>query len=101
MAKKVNVSELKDVATKGGAIGVVSYLMSTYEVDPALNIVVLPAILYVLNVLSTKIGDPQIANFFAKQNKVVEAAVKETVARPTGVAKVTAIKKGDSENKKK
>lgn len=101
MAKKVNVSELKDVATKGGAIGVVSYLMSTYEVDPALNIVVLPAILYVLNVLSTKIGDPQIANFFAKQSKVVEAAVKETVARPTGVAKISAVKKGDAKNKKK
>lgn len=101
MAKKVNVSELTDVATKGGAIGVVSYLMSTYEVDPALNIVVLPAILYVLNVLSTKIGDPQIANFFAKQNKVVEAAVKETVARPTGVAKISAVKKGNAKNKKK
>ena len=101
MAKKVNVSELKDVATKGGAIGVVSYLMSTYEVYPALNIVVLPAILYVLNVLSTKIGDPQIANFFAKQSKVVEAAVKETVARPTGVAKISAVKKGDAKNKKK
>lgn len=100
MSKKINMSEITDVATKGGTIGVVSYLMATWEIDPSLNIVVLPAILYVLNFLSTKIGDPQIANFFAKQSKVAEAAVKETVARPTGVAKVTAIKKGDSENKK-
>lgn len=101
MSKKINVVDIKDVATKGGAIGVVSYLMSTWEVDPALNVVVLPAILYVLNVLSTKIGDPQIANFFAKQSKVVEAAVKETVARPTEVAKIPAVKKAAPKNKKK
>ncbi|NDB61173.1 hypothetical protein EB001_22440 [bacterium] len=101
MSKKINVVDIKDVATKGGAIGVVSYLMSTWEVDPALNVVVLPAILYVLNVLSTKIGDPQIANFFAKQSKVVEAAVKETVARPTSVAKIPAVKKAAPKNKKK
>jgi hypothetical protein len=101
MSKKINVVDIKDVATKGGAIGVVSYLMSTWEVDPALNVVVLPAILYVLNVLSTKIGDPQIANFFAKQSKVVEAAVKETVARPTAVAKIPAVKKAAPKNKKK
>lgn len=101
MSKKINVVDIKDVATKGGAIGVVSYLMSTWEIDPALNVVVLPAILYVLNVLSTKIGDPQIANFFAKQSKVVEAAVKETVARPTAVAKIPAVKKAAPKNKKK
>ena len=101
MSKKINVVDIKDVATKGGAIGVVSYLMSTWEVDPALNVVILPAILYVLNVLSTKIGDPQIANFFAKQSKVVEAAVKETVARPTAVAKIPAVKKAAPKNKKK
>jgi len=101
MSKKINVVDIKDVATKGGAIGVVSYLMSTWEVDPALNVVILPAILYVLNVLSTKIGDPQIANFFAKQSKVVEAAVKETVARPTSVAKIPAVKKAAPKNKKK
>lgn len=101
MSKKINVVDIKDVATKGGAIGVVSYLMSTWEVDPALNVVVLPAILYVLNVLSTKIGDPQIANFFAKQSKVVEAAVKETIAQPTAVAKIPAVKKAAPKNKKK
>lgn len=101
MSKKINVIDIKDVATKGGAIGVVSYLMSTWEVDPALNVVVLPAILYVLNVLSTKIGDPQIANFFAKQSKVVEAAVKETIAQPTAVAKIPAVKKATPKNKKK
>jgi len=101
MSNKINVVDIKDVATKGGAIGVVSYLMSTWEVDPALNVVVLPAILYVLNVLSTKIGDPQIANFFAKQSKVVEAAVKETIAQPTAVAKIPAVKKAAPKNKKK
>ena len=101
MSRKINVSDIKDVATKGGAVGVVSYLMSTWEVDPALNIVILPAILYVLNILSTKIGDPQVANFFIKQSKVIEAAVQETVARPTAVAKIPAVKKDVPKNKKK
>jgi len=101
MSKKINVSDICDVATKGGVVGLVSYVLSTYEIDASLNIVILPAILYVLNVLSTKIGDPQIANFFARQSKVVEATVKETIAQPTGVAKIPAVKKAVSKNKKR
>ena len=95
MAKQIKPAELADVATKGGVLGVISYLFSTYNVDPALNIVVLPAVMYVLNVLSTKVGDPQVANFFAKQSKVVEVAVKQTVAKPVtkAVAKTTPKKK--------
>jgi hypothetical protein len=91
MAKQIKPAELADVATKGGVLGVISYLFSTYNVDPALNIVVLPAVMYVLNALSTKVGDPQVANFFAKQSKVVEVAVKQTVAKP--VAKTAPKKK--------
>lgn len=101
MSKKINVSDICDVATKGGVVGLVSYVLSTYEIDASLNIVILPAILYVLNVLSTKIGDPQIANFFARQSKVVEATVKETIAQPISVAKIPAVKKAASKNKKK
>ena len=95
MAKQIKPAELADVATKGGVLGVISYLFSTYNVDPALNIVVLPAVMYVLNALSTKVGDPQVANFFAKQSKVVEVAVKQTVAKPVtkAVAKTTPKKK--------
>lgn len=96
MSKKVQVSDLADVATKGGVVGVISYLFSTWNVDPALNIVVLPAALYALNILSTKVGDPAVANFFAKQSKIVEVAVKETVAKP----KATAVKKAAPKKKK-
>lgn len=96
MSKKVQVSDLADVATKGGVVGVISYLFSTWNIDPALNIVVLPAALYALNVLSTKVGDPAVANFFAKQSKIVEVAVKETVAKP----KATAVKKAAPKKKK-
>jgi len=101
MAKKLKVSDLADVATKGGAVGVVSYLLSVWELDPSLNIVVLPVVLHVLNVLSTKVGDPAVANFFAKQVKVVEVAVKETVAAPTPVAQIPAVKKAPAKKKKK
>lgn len=96
MSKKVQISDLADVATKGGVVGVISYLFSTWNIDPALNIVVLPAALYVLNILSTKIGDPAVANFFVKQSKIVEVAVKETVAKP----KATAVKKAAPKKKK-
>lgn len=80
MSKKVNLTDLADVATKGGVVGLVSYLFATWNIDPALNIVVLPLVLHVLNLLSTKIGDPQIANFFAKQSKLVAAAAKPVQA---------------------
>jgi len=93
MSKKIKVSDLADVATKGGAVGVLSYLFAVWEIDPALNIVVLPALLYVLNLLSTKIGDPQIANFFTKQKEITEVAVKETVAKTVSSTKPTAPKK--------
>ena len=33
MSKKLQVSELADVATKGGAVGVASYLLSTWNID--------------------------------------------------------------------
>lgn len=101
MSKKLQVSELADVATKGGLVGVVSYLFATWEIDPALNIVVLPVLLYLLNAASTWVGDPAVANFFVKQGKVVEAAVKETVAKPTPVAQVPAVKKAAAKKKKK
>lgn len=96
MSKKVQVSDLADVATKGGVVGIVSYLFATWDIDPALNIVVLPVALYVLNLLSTKVGDPAVANFFAKQSKIVEVAVKETVAKP----KAAAVKKAAPKKKK-
>jgi hypothetical protein len=87
MDKKISVSSIADVATKGGIAGVISYLLSTWNIDPALNIVILPVALYALNELSTKVGDPNIANFFAKQSKVVEATIKETVAQAIPTAK--------------
>ena len=101
MSKKLQMSVLADVATKGGVVGVVSYLFATWEIDPALNIVVLPVVLYLLNSASTWVGDPTVANFFAKQSKIVEAAVKETVAKPTPVAQVSATKKAAAKKKKK
>lgn len=101
MSNKLKVAALADTATKGGAAGIVSYLLSFWELDPALNIVVLPILLYLLNAASTWVGDPTVANFFVNQSKVVEAAVKETVAQPTSVAQIPAVKKAASKRKKK
>lgn len=101
MSKKLQVSELADVATKGGAVGVASYLLSTWNVDPALNVVILPVLLYLLNAASTWVGDPSVANFFVKHKKVIDAVVKETVAKPTTVAQVSATKKAVAKKKKK
>lgn len=93
MSKKVNLTDLADVATKGGVVGLVSYLFATWNIDPALNVVVLPLVLHVLNILSTKVGDPQISNFFAKQSKLVMAAAKPVQAPAKKAAKKAAPKK--------
>lgn len=101
MSRKIYIPQLADVATKGGAAGVVSYLLSEWGVDPAFNVVVLPVVLFLLNSASTWVGDPSVANFFVKNKKVIEGIVKETVATPTPVAKIAATKKAAVKKKKK
>ena len=59
-----------DGAAKGGAIGIVVYLCNRYNVDPAITALAMPLVAALLALVSTKIGDPNIASFFgAPENK--------------------------------
>ena len=54
-----------DGIAKGGAIGVVVYLCDKYSIDPMLTALAMPLVAAVLAMVSTKIGDPSVASFFA------------------------------------
>ena len=58
-----------DGAAKGGAIGIVVYLCNRYNVDPAITALAMPLVAALLALVSTKIGDPNIASFFGAPEK--------------------------------
>jgi hypothetical protein len=89
---------LADTATKGGALGIVSFLCSEWNIDPAFNVIIVPVVLYLLHAASTWFGDPTVANFFVKNEDILKAVMKETMAKPTSV---TTTKKVVNKNKKK
>lgn len=57
-------NQTTDQATKGGVLGIVTYLGIKYSVDPALLAMSLPLIAAGLAWVSTRIGDPTVAAFF-------------------------------------
>lgn len=61
-------NQTTDQATKGGVLGIVTYLGIKYSVDPALLAMSLPLIAAGLAWASTKIGDPDVAAFFGDKN---------------------------------
>ena len=71
-------SQVGDQTLKGAVIGAASYLLAKWNVDPATQAVVLPAIFAVLAYASTLVGDPKVACFFTK-------AVTETPVAPAPV----------------
>lgn len=61
----MNKSTAADGIAKGGAMGVVVYLCDKYSIDPMLTALAMPLVAAVLAMVSTKIGDPNVASFFA------------------------------------
>ena len=59
-------STAADGVVKGGAMGVVVYLCDKYSIDPMLTALAMPLVAAVLAMVSTKIGDPSVASFFAQ-----------------------------------
>ena len=58
-----------DGIAKGGAMGVVVYLCDKYSVDPMLTALAMPLVAAALAMVSTKIGDPAVASFFAAKQE--------------------------------
>jgi len=56
-----------DQASKGGVLGIVVYLGTKYNADPALLALSMPLIAAVLAWASTKIGDPAVASFIGSK----------------------------------
>lgn len=61
-----------DQFAKGGLLGVFVYFAQKYNLDPEVTAVLVPVVAAVLSLLSTKVGDPNIASFFAKALVVEE-----------------------------
>ena len=66
MAKRINRAnrQTADQATKGGLMGLFTYLAIHYNVDPGLIAAGMPVVAGILAWLSTKIGDPELACLF-------------------------------------
>lgn len=52
-----------NATASGGVLGLVTYLLIKFNVDPALTSMALPMFAGLLSYISTKIGDPTIASF--------------------------------------
>lgn len=70
-------STAADGAVKGGAMGVVVYLCDKYSVDPMLTALAMPLAAAALAWVSTKIGDPAVASFFAAAQAAPAKAEKK------------------------
>jgi len=65
-----------DQATKGGFLGLATYLLIQWNVDPAIIALALPALSAGLSWASTQIGDENIASFFGINDKSAPVAKK-------------------------
>jgi hypothetical protein len=61
-----------DGVAKGGAMGVVVYLCDKYNIDPVLTALAMPLVAAALALVSTKIGDPAVASFFAAKKEAAK-----------------------------
>ena len=75
----MNSTTAVDGVAKGGAMGVVVYLCDKYSIDPMLTALLMPVVAAALALVSTKVGDPSVASFFAAKPaaKPVAAAKKK------------------------
>ena len=71
MAKPINRAnrQTADQATKGGLMGLFTYLAIHYKVDPGLIAAGMPVLAGILAWLSTKIGDPELACLFIPKSE--------------------------------
>ncbi len=64
--------QVGDQTLKGAVVGAVAYILAKLNVSPEAQASFLPLVLWALAYVSTRIGDPTVASFFAKAPAVVE-----------------------------
>ena len=60
-------TQFADHSLKGAIVGVVTYLLSRWQADPALVAVLIPLLVAALGELSKRVGVKGVADFFAKE----------------------------------
>jgi len=81
-------NQTTDQATKGGVLGIVTYLGIKYSVDPALLAMSMPLLAAGLAWASTKIGDPEVAAFFGdKGRKPLNVSITKSPAKKASAKK--------------
>lgn len=88
-------AQVGDQTLKGTIVGAISYFLAKWNIDPATQAVLMPAVITGLAWLSTKVGDPTAASFLAKAAKEAPAVieeVKEEVAKKAPAKKAAAKK---------
>ena len=80
-------TQINDQTLKGAILGLVAYGMMKLNVPEELQAALYPLILWVLAVVSTKMGDPEVASFLNK------TAVKKAPAKKAPAKKAVAKKK--------
>ena len=70
-----------DQTTKGGVLGIVSYLFMKFNLDPALIAMSLPLVAALLSWASTQMGDNELASFFGIDGKNDGKPVKVSSAK--------------------
>jgi hypothetical protein len=80
-----------DQTTKGGVLGIITYLFMKWNFDPAFIALALPLIAAGLSWASTQIGDSEVASFFGIDGK--------NDGKPVKVAGKTVAKKAPAKKK--
>lgn len=60
-------TQFADHSLKGAVVGVITYLLARWQVDPALVAVLIPLLVAALGELSKRVGVKGVADFFAKE----------------------------------
>lgn len=67
--KNSTKQQYADQTTKGGVLGIITYLFMKWNLDPAFVAMALPLIAAGLSWASTQIGDSEVASFFGIDGK--------------------------------
>lgn len=95
------VNQTADQGTKGGILGIITYLLIKYNVDPALTALSLPVLAVALSWASTKVGDPNVAAFFgANDSKPLNLTNYKPAPVKAASAKKAPAKKAPAKKKK-
>jgi hypothetical protein len=85
-------NQIGDQTLKGAVVGVVAYVLNRLNVGAEAQAAFLPLVLWALALVSTKVGDPNVASFLAKAPEL-KPEIEAEVAKKKAPAKKAPAKK--------